>query len=383
MLDILNATIQLFVQNWSFYLFIIVAIAVFIQLFYYFFIYSRVALHKNKNIEPTDSKVSVVICARNEEQNLIENLPKLVSQNHPNFEIFIILDACVDGSLDLMKHLVNEHSTLRYTVITKDAKFTHGKKLALTIGIKGAKSDNLLLTDADCYPSSQNWISRVTGHFNRGYKIVLGYGKFQPQRGILNRIVRYDSFFIGQQYIGMALFGLPYMGVGRNLAYKRSVYDSQGGFSKHSHIESGDDDLLVNATANRKNCTIEIHPDAHTISKTPETFKRWKNQKRRHIKASKMYKKRDKFLLTLEPLSRLITWFATIPLFFVEEWMLPALALYLLRFIVFMTITKLNMNKLKEKGIWLLAPVFDILLPFFTFGFFVSAKFSKRATPWR
>jgi cellulose synthase/poly-beta-1,6-N-acetylglucosamine synthase-like glycosyltransferase len=282
-----------------------------------------------------------------------------------------------------MKNLVKEYSCLRYTVIVKDDKFTHGKKLALTVGIKGAKSDKLLLTDADCYPASQNWITRMAYHFNAGYDIVLGYGKYKPQKGFLNRIIRYDTFFIGQQYLGMALSGLPYMGVGRNLAYKRSVYDAQGGFSKHSHIESGDDDLLINAAANRNNCTIEIHPDAHTISKAPETFKRWRNQKGRHLRASAMYKKRDKFLLAFEPFTRLIVWFAPIPLYFVEEWCLVALALSLLRFIVFMTILKLNMRKLNEKGIWLLAPIFDIILPLFTFGMMLSNRFRKRSIPWR
>ena len=251
-----------------------------------------------------------------------------------------------------MKNLVKEYSCLRYTVIVKDDKFTHGKKLALTVGIKGAKSDKLLLTDADCYPASQNWITRMAYHFNAGYDIVLGYGKYKPQKGFLNRIIRYDTFFIGQQYLGMALSGLPYMGVGRNLAYKRSVYDAQGGFSKHSHIESGDDDLLINAAANRNNCTIEIHPDAHTISKAPETFKRWRNQKGRHLRASAMYK-RDKFLLAFGFYS-FDCLVCTIPLYFVEEWCLVALALSLLRFIVFMTILKLNMRKLNEKefGYW-------------------------------
>jgi biofilm PGA synthesis N-glycosyltransferase PgaC len=383
MFDLLNINKQLLTQNWSLYLFFIVAVAVFIQLIYYYFVYFRVTLHRHKKTEDINRDVSVVICARNEEQNLIDNLPKLVSQNYSNYEVFIILDACIDGSLDLMKNLVKEYSCLRYTVIVKDDKFTHGKKLALTVGIKGAKSDKLLLTDADCYPASQNWITRMAYHFNAGYDIVLGYGKYKPQKGFLNRIIRYDTFFIGQQYLGMALSGLPYMGVGRNLAYKRSVYDAQGGFSKHSHIESGDDDLLINAAANRNNCTIEIHPDAHTISKAPETFKRWRNQKGRHLRASAMYKKRDKFLLAFEPFTRLIVWFAPIPLYFVEEWCLVALALSLLRFIVFMTILKLNMRKLNEKGIWLLAPIFDIILPLFTFGMMLSNRFRKRSIPWR
>jgi hypothetical protein len=223
----------------------------------------------------------------------------------------------------------------------------------------------------------------MVSHFDLGYEIILGYGKFQSERTLLNRLVRYDSYFIGQQYIGMALMGIPYMGVGRNLAYKREVYTRQGGFSKHAHIESGDDDLLVNAAAKKRNCIVEIHPEAHTISYTPRTFKRWKLQKSRHLKASKMYKSGHKFILAIEPASRLLTWFAPIPLFFYPEWQIAVLALSLSRFSTFMTVTILNMRKLNEKGLWYLSPLFDILLPFITFGFFLKTRLRKEKTIWK
>jgi cellulose synthase/poly-beta-1,6-N-acetylglucosamine synthase-like glycosyltransferase len=282
-----------------------------------------------------------------------------------------------------MKNLVAEYPNLRYTIITKDAKFSHGKKLALTIGIKGAKHSVLLLTDADCAPSSEKWLHRLTSPLAQGYEIVLGYGKFQPKKTFLNRLIRYDAFFIAQQYLGTALMGIPYMGVGRNLAYKKEVYVRQGGFSKHAHIESGDDDLLINAAANKSNCTIEIHPDAHTISKAPETFKRWKHQKSRHLKASALYKKSHKIILALEPLSRILVWLAPIPLFFYHEWQMLALALSLSRFTIFMTVSKLNMRKLHEKGLWILSPLFDIVLPFLTLSFLIKSRLRKKTTVWK
>lgn len=383
MFEILISVKQLFTQYWSLILLITLVLSTAIQLSYYLLIYLRVAIYKQEDMKNTDIPVSVLICARDEEQNLTNNLPKILSQKYSPYEVFVILDACTDKSVDVVKKLADEYPNLRYTVITKDAKFTHGKKLALTIGIKGAKHNTLLHTDADCYPSSEHWIEQIAKQFEKGYEIVLGYGKYAPKKTLLNRMARYDTFFIAQQYLGMALIGLPYMGVGRNLAYKRSIYDKQGGFSKHSHIESGDDDLLVNAAANKNNCIIELSQKAQTISETPSTFKRWTRQKSRHLRASVKYKKKHIALLTLEPITRLITWIAPIALISISEWRYIAMALLMIRLVVFMTVIKLNMSKLNEKGIWLIAPIFDIILPIITFSLLTTNKFSKESRFWR
>ena len=171
--------------------------------------------------------------------------------------------------------------------------------------------------------------------------------------------------------------------MGRNLVYTKEVYTRQGGFSRHAHLESGDDDLLINAAATRKNCTIEINKEAHTLSNAPKTFKKWRLQKQRHFKTAKLYKTSHKILLTLEPLSRLLTWFTPIPLYFMPEWQYLALSLSLSRFTVFMTITKLNMNKLNEQGFWLLAPLFDIVMPIISTWFVIKGIFNKKSISWK
>ena len=383
MYDYTLIIIEYLSKNWEFLLFVTFCSAAGIQILFYLLFYFRVILHKNKNYGTTQNPISVVICARNEEENLENNLPQICHQDYPNKEVFVILDACSDNSLHKVKNLIKLNKNLRYSSIIEDSKFSHGKKLALTVGIKGAENNTLLLTDADCYPASTEWIKHMTSHIEKGYEIVLGYGKYEAEKGILNRLIRYDLFFIAQQYLSFALAGLPYMGVGRNLAYTKDIYTNQKGFSRHAHIESGDDDLLINGAANRKNCTIEINHKAHTISKAPKTLKKWKQQKRRHLTTAHLYKKTDKFLLTLEPTTRLLTWFAPIPLYFIPEWQIPALALSLARFVIFITITKLNMHKLNERGLWLLAPLFDIVLPLFSAWFIIKNHTNKKPISWK
>ncbi|MDD2563737.1 MAG: glycosyltransferase [Salinivirgaceae bacterium] len=383
MYDYTIIIINYLTSNWEFLLFATFCTAVAIQIMFYLFIYFRVILHKNKNYSTTQNPISVVICARNEEENLEKNLPLICNQDHPNHEVFVILDACTDNSLYVMENLIKTNSNLRYSTIVKDSKFSHGKKLALTVGIKGAQNNTLLLTDADCYPISTDWIKYMTSHIEKERKIVLGYGKYEPEKGILNPLIRYDAFFIAQQYLGFALAGIPYMGVGRNLAYTKDIYTSQKGFSSHAHIESGDDDLLINAAAKRKNCIVEINHKAHTMTKAPKTLKKWKQQKRRHLTTAHLYKKTDKILLALEPTTRLLTWFAPIPLYFIPEWQIPALILSLARFMIFITITKLNMYKLNERGLWLLSPIFDIILPLFSAWFIIKNHTNKKPISWK
>jgi len=382
--NLLEALNQIFITNFHYIIFGIFTAAFLVELFFYFGFYLKISFYNTKpTVFHPKNPVSIIICARDEVDNLKKNLVRVLKQNDIQFEVFLTLDACVDNSIDYIKTFSETNPLLRYTVIPKDEKFTHGKKLALTVGIKGAKYEHLLMTDADCIPLSKVWAARMTAHFNDNISIVLGYGKYEPENSLLNKIIRYDTFFNAQQYLSMALRGIPYMGVGRNLAYTRSIYESQKGFSKHSHIESGDDDLFINAAANSKNCTVEISPESHTVSTAPNTFKRWFMQKCRHLKSSKEYKTKHKFLLTIEPISRYLVWFLPFALIIHQQLFFIALIMLVFRIILFMTVIKLNMNKLREKNFWLIAPIFDIILPVLIIVATIYNRIYKNKLKWK
>lgn len=373
-----------FTINLEYIFFAIFILAFLIEVIFYVCFYLKIALYRNNKKKIADIPISIVICSKDEEENLKNNLPLILAQKYKNLDIFVVLDACSDNSEAVLKELSTKHGNLRYSIIHKDDKFAHGKKLALTVGIKGAKNEHLLLTDADCMPSSIGWVSQMSANFSEQQQIVLGYGKYAPvKKSILNKIIRYDTFFIAQQYLGMALAKCPYMGVGRNLAYTKSIYKSQKGFSSHFHIESGDDDLLVNSAADNKNCAVEISVDAHTISEPPTSFKKWMQQKSRHLKASKKYKFKHRILLCMEPLARCVVWYAPILLLFYSKLQLYVIVVAIFRFIMFMTVIKLNMSKLCEKNFWLLAPFFDIFLPVFTVMSSMSNFRKKNKKIWK
>ena len=190
--------------------------------------------------------VSVIICAKNEEANLRENLPLIMEQDYPEFEVLVVNDASTDGTEELLRDMKLRYPHLNTTSIVENVHIRQGKKLALTIGIKGATYDWVVLTDADCKPAGRKWLHTMQSNFSRDCHIVLGIGKYDRKKGLLNILIRFDTLYTALQYTGFAMAGHPYMGVGRNLAYRKSLFFNNKGFASHYELESGDDDLFIN-----------------------------------------------------------------------------------------------------------------------------------------
>ena len=185
---------------------------------------------------------------------------------------------------------------------------------------------------------------------------VLGYGGYKKENGLLNKYIRYESLTIMMQYLGMAIQSIPYMGVGRNLAYRRSVFfNKKKGFGSHNHIVSGDDDLLVNTIATGENTFVEYRSENHTRSVPCSGISEWIIQKKRHLTTAPYYKFSDKLLLLFEPLTRMLFYTIFIVLMsflFLWPWVLAVLILRLItQIIVFIFVQK----KLNEPGLLLYA----------------------------
>lgn len=288
-------------QQWLLLLFTLLCLSVLVQLFYYLFFYLRIALHKTHSKTSSQTHaVSVVVCARDEAHNLSVNLPGILVQHYPTtHEVIVVNDNSFDDSRYVLDALKKEFKQLQVVELTQEAKMIPGKKFPLSIGIKTAKHETLLLTDADCVPASEFWISSMQEAYNEKIEIVLGYGAFHKQKGLLNKLVRWEGFLTALQYMSYALAGLPYMGVGRNLSYKKSVFFRHKGFSAHNHLPGGDDDLFINAAASKTNTAVNLNPQSFTLSRPAASWAEWRRQKTRHYSTSKYYKPIHKFLLAL------------------------------------------------------------------------------------
>jgi len=360
---------------------VLFAISFIVQLFYYLFFYLQLAFVKEQNnIE--NIPISVIICAHDEAENLEIFLPLVLKQNYPTFEVIVVNDCSEDNTEDVLKIFQKQYFNLNVTTIKKDEKFTHGKKLAQTIGIKAAKYETLLFTDADCYPENKNWIKSVCSNYRTSTEIVLGYGAYEKTKGFLNKIIRFDTFFIALQYLSFALAGVPYMGVGRNLSYKKNLFFKNKGFANHARLLSGDDDLFVNETADSKNTKVAINAHSFTLSVPKKKFNFWLSQKKRHRTTFTRYKLKHKVLLALEPISRMLFYVCLITLLAFNFYPIIVISFFALRLIVQMLVIYFATRKLHEKDLLLYSPIFDFIFIFIGFIIFFSRK-HKNPYAWR
>jgi glycosyltransferase involved in cell wall biosynthesis len=351
-----------------------------IQMVYYWVVFSRVAFFRSKkgtlnhdNFPP----VSIVISARNEYLNLERNLPLLFSQDYPDFEVVVVNDCSDDGSEEMLTDMARKEPKLKLVHIRQSLNFFQGKKFPLSIGIKSAKSEFLLLTDADCAPTSNQWIRSMVSTYHEKTEIVLGYGPYQKKAGLLNLLIRFDTLHIGMQYLSYALAGAPYMGVGRNLSYRKSLFLKNKGFTSHYNISSGDDDLFVAKVAKKKNTRIVIHEDSRTYSVPSKNIASWIWQKRRHLSTGKYYSVGMKFRLGLYNLVQFTFYAACAGLFFLPIHFVFPTAMLGFRLINQYIIFGASSKRLGEKSLWLIAPFAELFFMFFNPIIVFSNIFSK------
>ena len=311
--------------------------------------------------------VSVIICAKDEEENLKKFLPEIYRQKYTDFEVVLINDRSIDHTREVMESFWEkypEKTKVVHVDFSDNPRFIANKKYALTLGIKAAENEILLFTDADCQPFSENWISRMTSKISETKQLILGYGKYQSQPGFLNKLIRYETMQTALQYFSYALMGKAYMGVGRNLVYTKKLFFDNNGFYNHLDILSGDDDLFVNEVSTAENTDICIDPDSFTISIPAKSWKQWIRQKRRHISTANHYKLIHRFLLGVYYFSLLGFYISSIILLLNNfQWKIVTI-LILIRFILWYLINYQTTKKLNEKDlviwIFILEPVLII-----------------------
>ncbi|MGV8878332.1 MAG: glycosyltransferase [Sphingobacteriaceae bacterium] len=305
--------------------------------------------------------LSVIICARNEAENLLLNLPFILSQQYPNFEVVVVNDCSNDESEDILKDFEVQYPQLRVVTVTEHPRYKTGKKFALTLGIKAAKNEYLLMTDADCKPTSDNWIDLMQRHFSEEKQIVLGYSPYLKTGGWLNAFIRFETLKTAIGYLSNALIDNAYMGVGRNLGYTKTLFFKGKGFASHMQVLAGDDDLFVNQNATGSNIAIEINEQAHIFSMAKETVGSYYRQKRRHMGVGKYYKSRHRTMLTVEALSGFGLYFLLIALLIIgfDPFVLFGLLVFrwILQFIVYRNI----FERLAYKDLFIWLPLLDII----------------------
>ncbi|GIV37604.1 MAG: glycosyl transferase family 2 [Cyclobacteriaceae bacterium] len=365
-------------------LFVVVVAAVLVQLVFMVWLargLRRSLSHKSRKPEYFPP-VSVLVVARNEEPNLRELLPLLLGQNYPVYEIVVVDDRSEDGTYDYLLELSLHEKRLKPVRIDRTPSHINAKKYAITLGVKAAAHDWLLLTDADCRPATNGWIEGMSRHMTDDVQFVLGCSPYETSTGMLNRFICFETLYTALQYVALAGNGLPYMGVGRNMAYRKSFFLQHKGFNGFQHLNGGDDDLLVNRHARSNNTRVCAGASCLMISKPKTTWMQFFQQKKRHLSAGKFYRARHKMILGALTGTHVLAWTGGLTLLaagFQAGWVAALLLVRTGSFAVLMDRTARKIGFETEK---LFIPVLDFLYPFYYLTTAPAAWAAKRIT-WK
>lgn len=363
-----------------------------IQIFCYLYYYSGI-FRKFKRIrggkvkfETTQPPVSIVICARDQAINLNKNLPAFFEQDYPEFQIVVVNDASTDDTENVLIRLEKDHPNFYHTFVPQGIQSVSAKKMAMTIGIKAAKYDIVLFTEAYCAPKSNQWISCMARHFDEKCGVVLGFSSYIGMKGILKQLISYDTLFTALQFMGFSEAGKPFMGFGRSMAYHKSLFFNNRGFASHLFLNSGDDDLLIGEIANKTNTQIEVSPESKVLTKVHNVWNHWKNQKINQLTTAHYYKFGIKMRIKLELYSRVLFYGLFLSLLIVGFIRFNLVLLIItgsfliIRYLVQLFVINKTAKILEESRHFFSVPFFDLLLLVISLWFKVQKLFQKENT---
>lgn len=353
-----------------------------VQLGFMILIFSRLIWHKDKPADKPYYGVSIIIAAHNERIHLENLIKQLLQQDYPNFEIILVNDRSTDGTYEYLSQNFVFHSIVKPIHIDKQVSGIDPKKNALTKGIEAAENPILLFTDADCLPTGPNWIREMTADIDGRTQIVLGYSPYFRKKGLLNQLIRFETFYTALQYLGLSLAGQPYMGVGRNLAYTKNLFSKNNGLESIADITGGDDDLFIQQHATAGNTSIRLGKNSQTISYPKTSYSEWFKQKKRHLSVGKYYKFENKIALGLLTISHITFYLCLAVILLKSDFALLGIIGWTLRTFALIIIFTAISRRMGEKFSAISLPLLDFLyiINYLVVGF--NAAVSRRIT-WK
>ncbi|WP_455663515.1 glycosyltransferase [Phocaeicola sp.] len=357
------------------------------QAIYYLGVYNKIHTHCKKvksTINTENTPLSVIIVAKDAANELQENLPLILEQDYPEFEVIVIYDRAADDCDDALKLLEDKYPNLYHTFIPDSARYISHKKLGITMGIKASRHDWLVFTESNCRPQSNQWLKQMARNFTPTTEIVLGYSNYEKTSGWFNKKITFDTLLNSMRYLGMAISGHPYMGTGRNLAYRKSLYYKQKGFSSHLNLQRGEDDLFINETANAHNTRVETSAESVMRISTPKYKRICCEEKISYMATSRYFKGAARYLMGFETFSRLLFYAVTVAIIVLgilfHQWITLGIGvlLWILRFVMQLVVFRKASKDLNERKFYTLLPVFDILQPMWNFKFKMQRRMRRK-----
>ena len=347
-----------------------------VQLIYIWGIYYRIHLAKNKQIttlsETDFPPISVILVTKDSGSALKENLPAILEQDYPYFEVIVVNDESAGEDENILKLLKNEYHNLYHTFIPKTARYISRKKLGISMGIKASRYNWIVVTDPYSRPASKHWLYSLSRHFTAETEIVLGYSNYESQKTAFGRHIVTDTLFQSMRFLGRALAGRAYMGTGHNMAYRKDFYELHKGFANKLNLNRGEDDLFVNAVATKENTRVALSKDSIVRRTVPPYRHIWRNEKVSYAVTGHYYHGWSGFSNALETWTCALFHLAVlsgISMSIIEkQWIITGLIgiCWVIRFVSAMTVFKKTATDMGE-DLCCYLPIFDLFRPWFSF----------------
>jgi glycosyltransferase involved in cell wall biosynthesis len=249
--------------------------------------------------------ISVIVTSKNNSFELEKNLPYFLTQNYPKYEVIVVNSGSTDDTDVVLKAAEQKYPHLYHTFIPSGADEINEKKLAITLGVKAAKYDIVLYSESYCRPTSDNWIREFGKEFTKGKDILLGYSRvvFTNKVGF-GFFIRYDNLIHHLKFLSMAIAGNPFMGIGRNMAYRKELFFNNKGLSPVLGLDGGEDDLYINKISNRNNTGVVLSKDSITETDSVDSFSTWRSIKSKYLYTKQFYKGLANYILGFETFTK-------------------------------------------------------------------------------
>jgi len=347
-----------------------------IQIIYYL-TFSTLLYPKKKKRQSIDKvPVSVVIFAKNCAPELKKNLPFILAQEYPKFEVVLINYASTDNTLEVLEDFKSKNNHIKILDVENNEAFWGNKKYALTLGIKAAKYEHLLFTSITSEPHSEFWISEMSKQFTKQKTIILGYSKYKKARSLGNLFVRFENLLAAIQCFSLVKSLSPYMAFDDNFAYTKDSFFKVKGFINHIKLKYGENDLFLKDAATKKNTSYTISKNSFVEKEPPTSFIKWFHLLQNKSVLKKQYKFKHQFLISFFTISKLLFYVLGTFLFFFYPWqiMLPIVLTY---FLVQFIIIGITAKKLKEPYLIFVLPFLEIGLILIQITIFIANLISK------
>ena len=359
---------------------IIFGVVTLIQLVYYYIIYGRFAFHRKKSaLGFRDIPVSVVVVVRDDAAQLLQTLPQLLEQQYSFFEIVIVNDRSRDEySLQAIQEYKERYPNIKIVDLSTAVSTSRGKKMAISMGIKCASYDHILLTSPNCTPTSKQWLSLMAENFQFQKKIVLGYSTFTKKRSPYNHFLHFDNLVNAMIYFSHALLHSTYRGDIHNVAFVRQLFYQQKGFISYNHLLYGEEDIFIHRASNPNNTAVEFSPDAVTVQQHVPQYRHWRLHKISLCFTRKYNSFKNRCLIGLYELTNLL-FYVMLAVSIVVALHQP-LALYIaagisvLRIASLYVVMGISAKKLQETQIVPLILLYDIIFALLNPLYWLSAK---------